>query len=174
MTRAYPILKSEASFSPCRQYRYTLTRVWRSEPCVMFIGLNPSTADETVNDPTVRRCMGFAASWGFGGMVMTNLFAFRSTNPEELKNTDDPVGPENNLRLREEAMKAPLIVACWGGHGQYLDRAREIAVLLAPNVVHCLGLTRRGEPKHPLYLPSNTKPVFWDGNLHGGFGEAHP
>jgi hypothetical protein len=95
------LLESSAVFSTCRRYRYVLRRIWdRSTPPAMFVGLNPSTADEVKDDPTVRRCIGYAKRWGFGGLIMTNIFAFRSTDPNALVELDDPVGPRNDAWLR--------------------------------------------------------------------------
>jgi len=107
-----------ATFSPCRNYRYLLSRRLcdpesnNISHCV-FIGLNPSTADETVDDPTIRRCMGFARSWGFGWLVMLNLFAFRSTDPRALKTAHDPVGQDNDAFLRTYTKNAGIIIAAW-------------------------------------------------------------
>ncbi len=149
-----------ARFSDCRRYRYTLWRTWSGNPgYVMFVGLNPSTADEVRDDPTVRRCIGFAKSWGFGAMCMTNLFAFRATKPEAMKAAKDPVGPENDRHLRRVARKASLVVAAWGVHGTYLGREAVVRGKLPR--LHCLGLTRDGLPKHPLYLPRGLKPALW-------------
>src|SRR5262245_38555366 len=93
-----------AVFSPCRKYRYSLTRIWDAErPNVMFVGLNPSTADDQVDDPTVRRCIGFARKWRFGGMIIVNLFAYRSTDPNRLQEILDPVGPENDEHIAATA-----------------------------------------------------------------------
>ena len=93
-----------AAFSPCRRYRYCLSRVWNPKlPSVMFVGLNPSTADEQEDDPTVRRCIGFARNWNFGGLILVNLFAYRSTDPADLLRVDDPVGPGNDKHILASA-----------------------------------------------------------------------
>jgi hypothetical protein len=142
---------SGAVFSPDRVYRYTLTRTWDSGPTVAFIGLNPSTADETVDDPTIRRCIGFAKRWGYGTLVMLNLFAFRATDPRVMRAAGDPIGPENNAYIQAVAAEAGDVVAAWGVHGSYLGRDRAVRDLLfwRPSA---LGLTKDGHPRHPLYV----------------------
>lgn len=126
----------------------------------MFVGLNPSTADERLDDPTVRRCIGFAKSWGYGGVIMTNLFAFRATIPEDMKKAKDPIGPENDYFLRVCAGYASITVAAWGTSGGFLRRDREV-IRLIPNL-HYLRLTKKGFPAHPLYLPKDLEPVKWN------------
>lgn len=154
------IVYSSATFSPCRKYRYALVRVWNeSLPHATFIGLNPSTADEQADDPTVRRCIGFARAWGFGSVALGNLFALRATDPKYLLRVSDPVGPENDawiLRLQQES---DFVVAAWGCHGRIRDRGNQVAkTLIQP---YCLGLTRSGAPRHPLYLRGDTKPFLF-------------
>ena len=108
-------IESGAGFSLCRTWRYKLWRRWSSAgPTVAFIGLNPSTADELNDDPTIRRCIGFARHWGFGGMYVLNVFAFRSTNPRALRGAADPVGPRNNAALLTTCRRCDMVVACWG------------------------------------------------------------
>lgn len=149
-----------AEFSPCRLYRYALWRVLDpAKPPVMFVGLNPSTADETRNDPTVRRCIGFARSWGFGTLIMSNIFAFRATDPRDMRAVDDPVGPENDRVLLELARGAKRIVAAWGVHGQHRGRGSIVAHLLQPFGLLCLGVTKDGHPRHPLMLRKDALPV---------------
>lgn len=146
--------RSSAKLSSCRQYRYTLVRAWDdSRPTVMFVGLNPSTADAKINDPTVRRCIGFARRWGFGKLVLTNLFAFRSTDPSLLKDIDDPIGPDNDHWIAESSRTADLTVVAWGIHGRLRDRDQEVLSQLKEP--HCLGTTKSGAPRHPLYLSAN-------------------
>jgi hypothetical protein len=140
-----------AELSECRRYRYVLWRVWDgSLPKVMFVGLNPSTADETRDDPTIRRCVRFSREWRYGGVCMLNLFAYRATKPEELRKARDPVGPENDMILKEYARRAGMVVACWGNHGALYGRNQQVIGLL-PRML-CFGTTARGEPRHPLYL----------------------
>ncbi|MGH9962981.1 MAG: DUF1643 domain-containing protein [Pyrinomonadaceae bacterium] len=142
-------------FSPCRTYRYSL---WREFDMLnlnyaVFIGLNPSTADEVQDDPTIRRCIGFAKRFGVGALCMTNIFAYRATNPEVMKQQDDPIGPENDQWISADAKNASVIVAAWGVHGTHLDRGAAVVKLLPR--LSCLGVTSKGHPRHPLYLPSD-------------------
>jgi len=147
-----------ADFSPCRRYRYTLWRQWR-HGCgyVQFIGLNPSTADEYQNDPTVTRCINYAKRWGYSGMCMTNIFAYRATDPEEMKRYFDPVGPDNDLHLMDVSECARIIIAAWGVHGVHKIRGENVAMMF-PNL-HCLKTTKDGHPSHPLYLRADLKPI---------------
>lgn len=147
-------------FSPCRTYRYSLWRHWGGEGYAMFIGLNPSTADEIQDDPTVRRCIGFAKDWGFGGLCMTNLFAFRATDPQDMKKAIDPIGPENDRALLDLAEHAGVIVAAWGTHGTFRGRDRTV-IKLIPRLSY-LRLTKDQHPAHPLYLPKTLSPVAWN------------
>lgn len=152
-----------AVFSPCRTYRYKLWREWDEDgPSLNVIGLNPSTADEMADDPTIRRCIGFAKAWGYGSLVMTNLFAFRSTDPRGLLSVVDPVGPDNDQTLYIEACSSGQTIAAWGAHPLAVDRSAHVRRLLARQFVESLGLTKSGAPKHPLYLPKTTVPQrFW-------------
>lgn len=152
-------LEHSAKLSHCRQYRYDLWRRWGEGPYCMFVGLNPSTADESNDDPTIRRCVGFAQSWGFGALCMTNLFAFRATKPSEMMASIDPVGPENDLTLLTLASGAGLVVAAWGAHGAFQNRDQEVRAALP--ALSYLRLTKHGHPGHPLYLPANLIPVPW-------------
>jgi hypothetical protein len=147
-----------AIFSPCRRWRYALWRIWdRSQRYAMFVGLNPSTADETQDDPTVRRCIRYAKDWGYGGLVMTNAFAYRATDPREMIAEADPVGPENDRYLAELAKDAGIVVAAWGIHGAHMNREGAVRELIP--YAHHLGLTKAGNPKHPLYLRADTQPI---------------
>jgi hypothetical protein len=154
-----------ARFSEDRRHRYDLVRpLAKDGKVVNFIALNPSTADETTNDPTVRRCIGFADSWGARLLVVTNIFAFRATDPRVMKKADDPVGPDNNAALIEWATKADVVVAAWGTHGAFKSRGQEVLDLLSSVAdLHALGLTNHGHPKHPLYLARNLVPFLWKG-----------
>lgn len=124
---------------------------------LMVIGLNPSTADETLDDPTIRRCMGFAKLWGFGALCMTNLFAWRDTKPSEMIKAVEPVGVENDKWLAEIAKDAGMIVAAWGTHGWHMNRAG-IVIAEFPGI-HCLRKNKDGSPQHPLYVPASTLPI---------------
>ena len=117
--------------------------------------LNPSTADANIEDPTIRRCMGFAEKWGYGGITVGNIFAYRATNPKDMLAADDPIGPENNLYLESLSLEAALTACAWGNYGIYLDRAKEVIKLLTKPC--CLGLTKSRQPKHPLYLRKDSK-----------------
>lgn len=155
---------SGATFSSCRRYRYALWRHWDWQGyanCVAFIGLNPSTADETADDPTIRRCIGFAKAWGYGGLYMLNLFAFRATLPDDMKREPDPVGPENDEQLSYYQTHVGKVIAAWGKHGAHRGRQIDVTkVFRGP--VYCLGTNGDGSPKHPLYLKSDTQPqLFW-------------
>lgn len=153
---------SGAVFSACRTWRYTLTReVGTSETTLMVIGLNPSTADETQDDPTIRRCIGFARSWGAGRLVMTNLFAFRATDPDEMMRASDPVGPDNDEHLCREALAADLILAAWGAGGSYMYRDSKVRLMLGARPMSALGFTKSGAPRHPLYVPAATQPTWY-------------
>jgi hypothetical protein len=150
--------KVKTVFSPCRAYRYSLWREWSGgNGYAMFVGLNPSTADEDQDDPTIRRCIAFAKSWGYSGLCMTNLFAFRATDPKDMKKADEPIGIDNNKHLITLANNAGIIIAAWGANGSYKARNEEVRSLLP--VLHCLKLTKDGHPGHPLYLPRTLTPI---------------
>ena len=153
-----------ALFSPCRRWRYLLWRRWdsRSET-VNFVMLNPSTADEVVLDPTCARARSYAERWGFGTLVVTNLFAWRATDPERLKRVQDPVGEKNDEAIVRAARKAALVVCAWGNHGAHRGRAAHVLELLSAARVrlHVLSLNGGGEPAHPLYLRGSLKPRSW-------------
>ena len=145
-----------------RTYRYRLWRRWAAGNSVLFVLLNPSTADAEHDDPTLRRCVGFARRWGFGGVEIVNLFALRATDPRHLRNAVDPVGPDNNRQIRRAAQAAELVVAGWGNHGARDGRAAIVSRLLGRGrTLHCLGVTRQGQPRHPLYVAAQTPPFVW-------------
>ncbi len=146
-----------AVFSPCGNYRYALWRTWNQKRgTVLFMGLNPSTADATRDDPTIRRCLGFAKDWGYGSLLVGNLFAFKATRPQILLQSTEPIGPENDIWLRRLSAQADLTVVCWGNHGAHLGRDREVLTWIKSP--HCLGATRTGLPRHPLYLSKESLP----------------
>lgn len=147
---------SDAEFSPCRTWRYQLRRLWGDGALCLFVGLNPSTADEEKDDPTVRRCIRFAQEWGYGGLIMSNIFAYRATDPKVLLLAADPVGPDTDGWLTRQRYMAGLVICAWGVHGTFLDRGKEAVEFLRP--AHCLGRTKDGHPRHPLYLSSETRP----------------
>ncbi|WP_019025685.1 DUF1643 domain-containing protein [Colwellia piezophila] len=151
-------MKTDAKLSECRKYRYALWRIWdETKPCVTIIGLNPSTADEVENDPTITRCINFAKSWGYGGVCMANLFAFRSTLPPDMKASSDPIGKENDDWLLKLANDSALVVAAWGNDGAYLGRSEQVKNLIPD--LHFLKMNKSGEPAHPLYLKGDLKPL---------------
>lgn len=145
----------DAKISPCGKYRYSLTRIWEPGlPKVYFIMLNPSTADALVDDPTIRRCVGFAKEWGYGGIKVLNLFAVRTAFPKEMMEASDPVGPENYDEFeRMLTSEDPLIVCAWGVHGAYMDQDLTVLGWIEHLNPKCLGLSKDGHPRHPLYLP---------------------
>lgn len=150
-----------ADFSPCRTWRYTLRRTWDGgKPHVLFILLNPSTADEVQDDPTNRRGIGYAMDWGFGGVVFCNLFAVRTPEPKVMMQAENPVGPDNDAWIRMEISRAGKVVAAWGVHGVFRNRDMGVRAILKNHGVHFwhLGLTKQGHPKHILYL-SKTAPL---------------
>ena len=154
------MLVEPAVFSEDRRFRYVPTRQVSLLSCkvVLFIMLNPSTADEWKDDPTIRRGMGFASLWGFGWFVACNLFALRSTDPRRLYQADDAAGPENDMHILGAAQESDLTVCAWGNHGQLHGRGVQVVQMLQSQGIklHHLGLTKVGQPKHPLYLPKTT------------------
>lgn len=152
-------IERSAYISPCGQYRYGLERRWdRRAAMLPIIMLNPSTADADIDDPTIRRCMAFARRDGFGGIAVGNLFAFRATSPETMMAASDPIGPLGSIALDEllsgaASAKAP-VLAAWGAHGAHRGRAEMVAISargLGAQLV-CLGTTKQGHPRHPLYV----------------------
>jgi hypothetical protein len=149
-----------ALFSSCGQYRYRLKRqLTGTTGPLLLIGLNPSTADASRNDPTIRRCIGFADLWGHSELVVTNLFSFRATKPAALKAADAPIGPDTDAILLEEAQRASRILVAWGMHGGFQNRDQAVLELLSPFDLSCLGKTKAGFPRHPLYMRANTQPI---------------
>jgi hypothetical protein len=155
---------STAVYSDCERYRYTLTRIWAPEgDKALFVMLNPSTATEVQNDPTVERCERRARALGFGGFRVTNIFAWRDTDPKKMRAAADPVGPENDIAIAESAPWADRIICAWGTHGAHLERGPAVERLLRATglpLFH-LGLTQAGHPKHPLYIAYTQQPEAW-------------
>lgn len=154
-----------ATWSPCRRYRYTLRRPGlldlfgsrdKYRVCA-FLLLNPSTATETEDDPTIRRCIGFARAWGFAELVIVNVYALRSTDPAGLWTVGDPVGPWNDAAIAEVAARAERVVCGWGKHARP-ERVARVAELLAGRETYALEVNKDGSPKHPLYIPAATVP----------------
>jgi hypothetical protein len=180
LTGNFSAVDRRCVFSPERAYRYTLWREWsvqeialtvqhdvdpRPFDYVQFIGLNPSTADEREDDNTIRRCIDYAKRWGFGALCMTNLFAWRDTDPKKMKRAIDPVGPDNDSWLLAIAQDAGQIVCCWGSHGIHRGRHEsflqtpEFFNLYARDRLFAFGLTDNGQPKHPLRLKKLLRPA---------------
>ena len=158
-------LTASAIITECGRYRYELRRVWDPKgPLLEFVMLNPSTADGDVDDPTIRRCIGFARRWGYGGIVVRNLYAYRATNPDMLANVDDPIGPENRDYLANQV--ADCTVVAWGAHpaavGWWQGYPYDITAALKRPEWLCLGLTSSGMPRHPLYIRADATPFHWE------------
>lgn len=151
-------MKTSAIVSSCLQYRYELRRVWDvSRPYLLFICLNPSTADGAVDDPTSRICINYARRWGYGGLLLGNLFAYRATDPAALYRTADPIGPENDDWLKKLQAEAAFVVCAWGAMGAYQNRDEQVLAFL--NAPHCLVRLKHGRPGHPLYKRADLQPI---------------
>lgn len=151
-----------ANFSPCRTWRYLLWRGWdTTKPIINFLMLNPSIANEYRLDPTVTRCGNYAATWGYGGVIVTNLFALVSTDPVMLETHADPIGPDNDMAILMAAQMSESVVCAWGNIGKFGNRADNVRRMLSANGVEtrCLRVNGTGEPAHPLYLPADLKPM---------------
>ncbi|EPX86044.1 DUF1643 domain-containing protein [Salipiger mucosus] len=159
-------IRSRALYSRCGAYRYGLERRWAEGPCLLYVMLNPSTADEARNDPTIERCQRRAVRLGFGAMRIANLFSFRATRPRELRAAPEPVGPETDALLVDWHAGADMTLAAWGVHGAHLGRGPQMAEAL-DGPLHHLGLTREGHPRHPLYVPYATSPQPWPAETRG-------
>lgn len=163
-TTLFPLVEYSAKISDCGNYRYSLSRIWdKDKEKVMFLMLNPSTADANENDPTIRRCMGFAKSWGYGGLLVGNLFQYRSTNPDHLLKCENPIGHDNEEVLFELSQQCHKVILAYGNDhiiqklGQRFpsyDAFREIKKPL-----YYLEFSKDGVPVHPLYLHSSLKPI---------------
>jgi hypothetical protein len=154
---------SEAVYSDCETYRYLLTRIWAPGPRALFVMLNPSTATEAQNDPTVERCERRARALGFGAFRVTNIFAFRATNPKLMRAVADPVGPDNDQAILASVEWADTIFCAWGNHGLHMNRGPAVeSMLRAKGARLChLGLTGQGQPRHPLYVGYDLMPQAW-------------
>jgi len=155
---------STAVYSDCEAYRYSLTRVWdATAPRLAFIMLNPSTATEVQNDPTIERCEQRARRLGYGGFCAANIFALRATDPRVMRAATDPEGPENKSALEQAASWADVVIAAWGVHGEHRNQGPAVARALraAGFDLYHLGLTKAGHPRHPLYLPYSAQPQIW-------------
>jgi hypothetical protein len=151
-----------ARFSKCKSYRYSLVRSWsEGSGKAVFIGLNPSTADQRKDDPTIKRCVGFARAWGCGSMEIVNLFAFCATKPEDLKRYAKPIGRNNDRWIAMAISEATLSIACWGNHGEFMQRSDKIRDGY-PELL-CIGINASGAPKHPLYIKATQTPFAYGG-----------
>jgi hypothetical protein len=153
-----------ARFSSCRRWRTLLWRRWGKGDTANFLMLNPSTADEVKLDPSCTRARNYAEAWGFGALIVTNIFAWRSTDPAAMKTVSDPVGRGNDRAILQAARESVLVVCAWGNHAAHLNRGAAVAALLrkAGIELHALRVTGAGEPSHPLYLPGTLKPLLWE------------
>ena len=151
---------SGALFSECGKYRYRLWRTWSDKPALCFLMLNPSTADEISNDPTVERCERRARSMGFGGLQVINIFAYRATDPKVMKAQADPIGTENDRHILDAVRESGMVVCAWGKHGEHMGWGKEVIDLLGRAEVktHCLKLNKDGQPAHPLYIGYDVLP----------------
>ncbi|MDG4650456.1 DUF1643 domain-containing protein [Roseibacterium sp. SDUM158017] len=155
---------SVAEYSDCERYRYSLTRVWDpAGPRALFVMLNPSTATELQNDPTVERCERRARALGFGAFRVLNIFAWRATDPRDMRAAADPVGPENDRAILDSLDWADRVICAWGTHGAHLGRGPAVETLLrqAGAELHHLGLSKEGHPRHPLYIGYAVQPQAW-------------
>jgi hypothetical protein len=169
-------MRDTADISSDGIYRYTLTRDLHTEcdlfesraraGAVAFCMLNPSTADAERDDPTIRRCIGFGRAWGFGQLLIVNCYAYRATDPTDLRRAAkigvDIVGPENDSAIGRAAAQAQVVIAAWGNHAD-LERARRVATLIGASKLRCLGISKTGAPWHPLYLRGDLEPMLWRG-----------
>ncbi len=151
-------MKKDAILSEDRKYRYVLSRIWdESKSMVMIIGLNPSTADETIDDPTIVRCIDFAKNWGYGGIYMLNLFAFRATLPKDMFSTENPIGDENDKFIEKYSKLSDKVICAWGNDGKYKNRSQEVLSKIKNK--YYLKLNQTNEPAHPLYLRKDLIPI---------------
>ena len=150
-------MKKGAIISDDSKYRYQLSRIWDEEkPTVLFIMLNPSTADADRDDPTIRRVMNFAKSWGYGGVFVGNLYAFRSTDPKALRHTDDPIGEDNIEHIQTLIGITERVIYAWGNHHKEPEWLKDLV-----DTPYCIDISKNGIPKHPLYLKSELQPKLY-------------
>lgn len=155
---------SSAVYSDCETYRYSITRIWdEAAPKLMFVMLNPSKATEVDNDPTIERCERRARTLGFGGFRATNIFAYRATDPRDMRAAADPEGPDNILVLRDSIAWSDQTICAWGTHGAFRNQGPQIAEILRNfgKPLYHLGLSKAGHPKHPLYIAYAQQPEIW-------------
>lgn len=155
--------RRSATFDPTRTYRYALERHWADAPPAVFAMLNPSTADAFADDPTIRRCIAFARREQCGGLIVVNLFALRATDPKALYAHPDPVGRHTDGLLLDAVAKGGPVIAAWGVHGALAGRGAEVARLIDHVDLLCLGTTKDGHPRHPLYVRGDAPLTLWRG-----------
>lgn len=158
------MIQTGALFDTSGQYRYSLWRLWNeAAPKVGFVMLNPNLADATLDDPTIRRCLGFARSWGYGALEVVNLFAYRTAHPKELRQVADPIGADNDRTLQTLHQRVDQIILAWGNWGALHQRHQTAIALLNCQTPYCLGFTKMGQPRHPLYLKATLQPIEFTG-----------
>ncbi|HEY9754790.1 MAG TPA: DUF1643 domain-containing protein [Oculatellaceae cyanobacterium] len=153
-----PNMQMSAHFDRTGRYRFSLHRRWSDElQAATMVMLNPSTADHLRNDPTINRCIQLSRAWGFGSLNIVNLFAYRTNSPAHLRSIQRPVGKENDTHIMKQCLKAGKVIIAWGNHGSFRGRDKEVLNLLSTFDLWCIGQTKLGQPKHPLYVPAGVK-----------------
>ncbi len=152
------MIKSDAIFSEDNIHRYALIHEWELDrPSLMIISLNPSAEDGELNNPTIRRCIGFAKRWGFGRLFITNLFSFKTSSPKDLFNSENPIGNKNDYWLKKLSKKVDKVVLAYGNHGKFKNRHEEILKII--HDPYCIKKSKTGMPMHPLYLKYTEEPI---------------
>jgi len=158
-------MPNECVFSIDRSHRYTLIHRWdellNPNHGIAWICLNPSTADENQLDPTLRRIRDFSATWGYSFFIMLNLFAWRATQPADMKRTTDPIGPDNDRWIAHWSTRVDRVMLGWGEHGAHLGRDQQVLAYLDRKKTFCLERNASGQPKHPLYVSKKNRPVLF-------------
>lgn len=172
-------VRKDAALSVCGRFRWWLLREWADgrPETVAFVMLNPSTADATLDDPTIRRCMGFARTWGFARLLVANLFPLRATDPDELLTAEDPTGGPDGVEVLGQVARCERVVAAWGSSSiptRFAGRREEVLAILAAGPVWCLGRTADGQPRHPLYVAGATLPELFRAGPDGVRNSAPP
>ena len=154
-------MKKDADIDETGKYRYMLSRQWNEKKdFVNFVLFNPSTADDKEDDRTIKACISIAENLGYGGFYVTNLFAYRTSFPKELKNFTEPEGEKNDDYIKKYANLSKDIIVAWGNHGSFKNRDKHLIDTLSEiNTLYCLGHTKKGNPRHPLYLKRTTKKI---------------
>lgn len=160
-------MKKHAILSPCGRYRYRLWRKWGEGSPLLFVMFNPSTADADVDDATIRRCIKFTQSHGYGELEVVNLFAYRATHPQDLRRAGYPVGPDNDLHISAAVHESAAVCVAWGSNAAGLERPgivlQHLRKVVRPDSLFCLAVTRRGYPQHPLMLSSSCRLTPFEG-----------